>query len=112
MFWGKTAQQLTDIERALLAQEVQRLKMQEDEAAGDVASVAPQEESGWARFMEGFREGWNEEVPKRKSIEYLGYDNLNYNNDAQDENSFFPKVGGGAPGPFDFCHPDYKEFWG
>mgnify|MGYP001020146691 CR=1 FL=1 len=37
MFWGKTAQQLTDIERALLVQEVQRLKMQEAEAAGDAA---------------------------------------------------------------------------
>lgn len=105
MFWGKTAQQLTDIERALLAQEVQHLKIQE----GDITT---KQESGWTLFAEGFREGWNEEVPKGKSIEYLGYDNLNYNNDAQDENSFFPKVGGGAPGPFDFCHPDYKEFWG
>jgi hypothetical protein len=59
MFWGKTAQQLTDIERALLVQEVQHLKMQEDETV-DAETVAPEQESGWMRFVAGFKEGWNE----------------------------------------------------
>jgi len=59
MFWGKTAQQLTDIERALRAQEVQHLKMQEGETVG-AETVVPERESGWVRFATGFGEGWND----------------------------------------------------
>ena len=65
MFWGKTAQQLTDIERALLAQEVQHLKMQEGETVA-AETVAPEQESGWTRFVAGFKEGWNEPMISEK----------------------------------------------
>jgi len=65
MFWGKTAQQLTDIERALLAQEVQHLKMQEGETVA-AETVVPERESGWVRFATGFGEGWNEPMISEK----------------------------------------------
>ena len=65
MFWGKTAQQLTDIERALLVQEVQHLKMQEGETV-DAETVTPEQESGWTRFVAGFKEGWNEPMISEK----------------------------------------------
>ena len=74
MFWGKTAQQLTDIERALLAQEVQYLKTQEETVCAE--TVAPEKESGWTRFVAGFKEGWNEEVAVEDYEDQTVHNNL------------------------------------
>jgi len=109
MFWGKTAQQLTDIERALLVQEVQRLKMQEDEAAGDAAVAAPKEESGWARFVEGFKEGWNEKVPSNTHDKHFSKKKIQI--DLDDEyDCIFPSLC--IPEANDYTHPQYEEYWG
>lgn len=116
MFWGKTAQQLTDIKRALLVQEVQRLKMQEAEAAGDAAVAAPQEESGWTRFVEGFRDGWNEEVAVEDYEDQTVNNNLWPVRDVvtgevlEHPFCYFPSFS--IPDANDYTHPQYEDFWG
>lgn len=106
MFWGKTAQQLTDIERALLVQEVQHLKMQEGETVA-AETVAPEQESGWTRFVAGFKEGWNE-----KSFDDNWWEIAPYK-----EKTFKPDFvnflySDGVPEPHDCTHPQYEDFWG
>lgn len=116
MFWGKTAQQLTDIERALLVQEVQRLKMQEDEAAGDVVVATPKEESGWARFVEGFRDGWNEEVAVEDYEDQTVNNNLWPVRDVvtgevlEHPFCYFPYFS--IPEANECTHPQYEYYWG
>ena len=102
MFWGKTAQQLTDIERALLAQEVQHLKIQE----GDITT---KQESGWTLFAEGFREGWNRKVPsnthdKNNSVNKIQID-CGYEYDCMFPSFCIPEAN-------DYTHPQYEEYWG
>ena len=111
MFWGKTAQQLTDIERALLAQEVQHLKMQEGETVA-AETVTPEQESGWTRFVEGFREGWNEKIAVEDNEDRMG-NRLPARDPITGEilrNSFFPFWS--IPKANEYTHPQYEYYWG
>ena len=95
--------------------EVQHLKMQEGQTVG-AETVVPERESGWTRFVAGFKEGWNEEVAVEDYEDQTVHNNLWPIRDVVTGEilahpfCYFPSFS--IPDANDYTHPQYEDFWG